>query len=686
MIPPRPRAAHLVSALFLALVVSIAALAAPEAALRGVDTDAMDTSVKPGDDFFEYANGGWLARTEIPPEFSAFGAFHEVYLKTEAQVAALIEKAGQGDSDVERKIADYYASFLDEDAIEARGLGPLRPRLDAIAGISDRKALSSYLGSTLLADVDAFNATDVNTDNVLGLWVAADLDEPTRYSPFLLQGGLEMPDREYYLDDSERMQAFRDELQAHVTRMLELVGVKDGGERAKAVVALETRYARTHASREDTGDLEKGNNHWSRADFAKLAPGMDWNAWFAAAGLSDQGRFVVWQPSAVTGLAALVADEPLAAWRDYLALHAVEHFSPVLPPAVDEESFAFHGKVLFGVEAMRERKKRATAATGRALSDEVGRLYVETYFPPESKARMETMVAGIVAAFERRVDDLDWMAPETRAQAKAKLAVLEVGVGYPDEWRDSSGLEIVRGDAFGNASRVERFDYKASLAKISRPVNRREWVMSPQTVNAVNLPVLNGMNFPAAILQAPFFDTKRTLATDYGAIGAVIGHEVSHSFDDQGAKFDSEGRMRNWWTDADLKHFQAEGAALAAQYDAYQALPDLAVNGTLTLGENIADVAGLAAAYDAYHAALGKSEAPVVDGFTGDQQFFISYAQSWRGKIREAALRQRLLGDGHAPGRYRALTVRNLDPWYAAFHVRGDAKLYLPEEKRVLIW
>jgi len=299
---------------------------------------------------------------------------------------------------------------------------------------------------------------------------------------------------------------------------------------------------------------------------------------------------------------------------------------------------------------------------------------------------METMVAGIVAAFERRVDDLDWMAPETRAQAKAKLAVLEVGVGYPDEWRDSSGLVIVCGDAFGNASRVERFDYAASLAKLSRPVNRREWVMSPQTVNAVNLPVLNGMNFPAAILQAPFFDTKRTLATDYGAIGAVIGHEVSHSFDDQGAKFDSEGRMRNWWTDADLKHFQAEGAALAAQYDAYQALPDLAVNGTLTLGENIADVAGLAAAYDAYHAALGKSEAPVVDGFTGDQQFFISYAQSWRVKMRERALRQRLLGDGHAPGRYRALTVRNLDPWYTAFGVGADAKLYLPEKKRVLIW
>jgi len=299
---------------------------------------------------------------------------------------------------------------------------------------------------------------------------------------------------------------------------------------------------------------------------------------------------------------------------------------------------------------------------------------------------MEAMVAGIVAAFERRIDALDWMAPKTRAQAKAKLAVLEVGIGYPDRWRDHSGLEVVRGDAFGNASRVERFRYAESLAKLSLPVNRREWVMSPQTVNAVNLPVLNGMNFPAAILQSPFFDPRRTLAMDYGAIGAVIGHEVSHSFDDQGAKFDSEGRMRNWWTATDLKRFEAEGAALAAQYDAYQALPDLAVNGKLTLGENIADVAGLAAAYDAYRAALGDTEAPVVDGFTGDQQLFISYAQSWRGKMREPALRQRLLGDGHAPGHYRALTVRNLDPWYAAFGVGEDAKLYLPEGKRVQIW
>jgi predicted metalloendopeptidase len=444
--------------------------------------------------------------------------------------------------------------------------------------------------------------------------------------------------------------------------------------------------AEAHWSRKDTGDLEKGNNHWARADFAKLAPGMDWDAYFTAAGLNDQPRFLVWQPSAVTGLSALVVEEPLEVWRDYLTFHAVEHFAAVLPKAVMDERFAFHGKVLAGIQQLRPRTKRAIAATSNALGEAVGRLYVEKHFPPESKARIQAMVANLIATFGRRIDALDWMAPETKAQAKKKLAVLEVGVGYPDQWRDYSGLKVVRGDAFGNADRSERFDYHASLARLGQPVNRKEWVMTPQTVNAVNLPILNAMNFPAAILQPPYFDPSRPLAMDYGAIGAVIGHEISHSFDDQGAKFDADGRMRNWWTDADAEHFTAAGAALVRQYGSYQPFPDLAVNGELTLGENIADVAGLAAAYDAYQTSLEGKPAPVVDGLTGDQQFFLSFAQAWRGKAREPALRQQLLGDGHSPGRYRALTVRNLDAWYDAFDVKPGQALYLAPEQRVRVW
>jgi predicted metalloendopeptidase len=381
-----------------------------------------------------------------------------------------------------------------------------------------------------------------------------------------------------------------------------------------------------------------------------------------------------------------VASEPLETWKEYLTFHALEHSAAVLPRAVGEESFAFHGTVLAGIPQRRDRWKRAVDATSAALGDAVGQLYVEKYFPPASKARVEEMVRNIMAAFGRRIDALEWMAPATRAQAKEKLAVLEVGVGYPDKWVDYSGLQIVRGDAFGNAQRAEEFELQRNLRKLGQPVDRKEWVMTPQTVNAVNLPVMNAMNFPAAMLQPPYFDPSRPVAMDYGAIGAVIGHEISHSFDDSGALFDAAGRFRNWWTDEDKAHFDASSAQLVKQYDAYRPFPDLAVNGKLTLGENIADVAGLAAAYDAYKMSLGGQPAPVVAGLSGDQQFFLSFAQSWRLKMREPALRQQILQDGHAPDEYRADTVRNLDPWYAAFDVRPGEALYLEPKDRVRVW
>jgi predicted metalloendopeptidase len=381
-----------------------------------------------------------------------------------------------------------------------------------------------------------------------------------------------------------------------------------------------------------------------------------------------------------------VAGQPIEAWKDYLVFHAIEHSAAVLPDRFGIESFSFHGTVLGGTPQRRDRWKRGVSATNFALGEAVGQLYAERYFPASAKARAQEMVKNILAAFARRIDTLDWMAPATKAKAKAKLAVLKVGVGYPDKWVDYGRLEVARGDAFGNGQRAEMFEYRRNLAKLGHPVDRGEWVMTPQTVNAVNLPVMNAMNFPAAILQPPYFDPARPLAMDYGAMGSVIGHEISHSFDDQGAQFDAEGRLRNWWTDEDLAHFRASSQKIVKQYDAYQPLPDLAVNGKLTLSENIADVAGLAASYDAYRLSLGGKPAPVVAGFTGDQQFFIAFAQSWRSKSREPSMRLQVINDSHSPDEFRTATVRNLDPWYAAFDVKPGQALYLAPAERVRVW
>jgi predicted metalloendopeptidase len=575
---------------------------------------------------------------------------------------------------------------MDEAAIEAKGLAPVRPKLDEIAAIRDRRELGRYLGRTLRADVDALNATNFDTGNLLGLWIAQDLDQPTRYVPFLMQGGLDMPERSYYLDPSPKMAELRKQFQAHVVKILELGQIEGAAAKGARVADLERRIAEVHASREDSNDVKKGDNHWTRDAFDKTAPGMDWAAYFDGASLAAQREFVVWHPAAVTGISALVASQPLEAWKDYLAFHALEYHAAVMPAAFGEESFAFHGTALQGTPKRRDRWKRAVSATGAALGDAVGQMYVRKYFPPQDKARIEAMVRNLIAAFDRRIERLDWMAPATKARARAKLKTLQVHVGYPDRFRDYASLEIARGDAYGNDERAELFEYRRNLAKLGQPIDRGEWVMTPQTVNAVNLPVMNAMNFPAAILQPPYFDPARPHAMDYGSIGAVIGHEVSHSFDDQGALFDETGKLANWWTQADLAHFEAAAERLVKQYDAYLALPDLHVKGKQTLSENVADVAGLAAAYDAYRLSLAGQPAPVVEGLSGDQQFFISYAQSWRLKMREGLLRQIVLGDGHAPDEFRADVVRNLDPWYPAFDVTAGQKLFLAPADRVQVW
>jgi len=655
----------------------------------GVDRAGMDTTFQPGDSFWQYANGTWLKQAEIPADRSSWGPADVLSELTDRRTADLIKQvatSGASAGSDRQRIRDYYAAFLDTVAIERKGIAPLKPALDSIAALADRKALSRYLGTTLRADIDIFNATNLYTPNLLGLWVAQDLDDPSHYSAFLVQGGLGMPDRSYYLDSSPAITEVREQYRPHVTAMLKLAGVPNPDAKAKAIVQLETRMARVHLSREASSDVQKGNNHWSTADFAAKAPGLDWDAYFGAAGLGTVNRFVVWQPSAVTGLSALVASEPLEAWKAWLAFHAIQERQAQLPSGFGNQSFGFFGATMSGIKQQRERWKRAISATNAALGYAVGRLYVERYFPPAEKARAEAMVANIIAAFRDRIDRLEWMAPATKREAKAKLAVLKVGVGYPDHWPDYSRLDVKAGDAFGNAVRADLWQLRQSLAKLDKPVDRSEWVMTPHLVNAVNLPAMNAMNFPAAILQPPYFDPDRPAVLDYGAIGATIGHEVSHSFDDSGALFDSKGRLRNWWTPEDFKHFEASGAQLAAQYDKYRPFPDLAVNGKLTLGENIADLAGLTAAYEAYRRSQGGRPAPKADGFTDDQQFFISFEQSWREKVREPALRNQVLTDGHAPGEYRALTVRNLDPWYSAFQVKPEQALYLKPEERVRIW
>jgi predicted metalloendopeptidase len=655
----------------------------------GIDLPGMDRAVVPGVDFFSYANGSWLKQTSIPADRASYGTGAAVSELTARRTVELIKNAAKSSAPAGselRKVGDYYASFMDEAAIEAAGLRPLAAKLERIAAIADRKDLARALGSTLRADVDALNSTDLDTDNLFGLWVAQDLNDPTRYVPFLLQGGLDMPDRDYYLDPSPKMAELRAKCRTHIAAVLTLGGATDAADRAPRVFELERLIATVHTSREDSGEVRNGNNPWKRSEFAIRAPGLDWEAYFAAAGLSGVTDFVVWQPSAFTGISALVASQPLDVWKDYLTFHAIEHVASYLPKAYVDESFRFHGTAIGGVDALSERWKRGVAATNEALGEAVGKMYVAKYFSPSEKARAQKMVANIVAAFGRRIDQLAWMTDGTKAKAKAKLAVLRIGVGYPDAWHDISRLEVVRGDAFGNAERAALFQLNQSLSKLGQPVNRSEWVMDPQVVNAVNLPALNAMNFPAGILQPPYFDPDRPLAMDYGAIGAVIGHEISHSFDDQGALFDAQGKLNNWWTPEDFRHFEAAAAALVAQYDGYRPFPDLALNGKQTLGENIADVAGLATAYDAYKLALGDKPAAVVSGLSGDQQFFVSFAQSWRVKTRDQALRQQVIVDGHAPGRYRAATVRNLDPWYEAFAAKPGQALYLEPQDRIRIW
>ena len=654
----------------------------------GINTAWMDKSVVPGDDFYGYADGGWMKTAEIPADRSSIGGFFIADQVREKNTKAMFDDILKANptSGNDALVANFYKAYLNTDAIDKAGLAPAKGDLDAIGRIADKRQLSSAIGGTLRADTDPLNATNFWTENLFGVFVTQGLNTPGEQLPYLMQGGIGLPEREYYLSADPKMAEMRTKYRAHIAKILQLAGYPDPAGAANRIFDLETKIAKAHATREESEDFAKGAQVWTRADLEKKAPGIDWGALLGAAQLGNAPKFEAYHAGAIPKLAALVGSEPLQNWKDWLAFHTLNGQANVLPKGFRDENFAFYGTTLSGTPQQRPRDQLALNATSNALQDAVGKAYVDRFFPASAKTEIQQMVENLKSAFAKRVESIDWMDPSTKQEALKKVHGIVVGVGYPDTWRDYAGLQISADNAYANQKNAGLYEYRHQIGKIGKPMDRSEWWMPPQLVNAVNLPVQNALNFPAAILVKPFFDPKADAAFNYGAIGAVIGHEISHSFDNNGALFDASGRLRNWWTPEDFKRFQQAGDALARQYDAYEALPGLHLNGKLTLGENIADVAGLAAAYDAYKASLGGKEAPVIDGLTGDQRFFIAYAQSWATKMRDPLLRQIVATDGHAPGNFRALTVRNLDAWYPAFKVQEGQKLFLKPDERVKIW
>jgi putative endopeptidase len=645
----------------------------------------MDKSVRPGDEFYLYANGTWEKNTEMRPDRAFESPASDIYDQHEKKLQDLILDAAKAQDANSRRIADLYHSYMDEARIETAGLKPLESHLKVISGIGDKRQLARALGETLRADVDALNMTNFHTDNLFGLWVAPGFEDSDHYHAYLIQGGIVLPDREYYLSDSESMREIRTKYEQHVATILKLAGFDNSDKRAARILALEHAIAQMHWSLADDNDVHKANNIWKPADFASKAPGLDWTEYFRAAGLDKQASFYVWQPSAFSGESALVASTPLEDWKDWLAFHMIEETASVLTKAFAQEEFSFWGKTLNGVSVQQPRWKRGVAVVDGHLPSELGRLYVQRHFPPEVKAQVQEMVSNLIAVYRQRLQGIPWMAPATKAQAIAKLDSLYVGIGYPDKWEEEN-YEIKPDDIVGNLRRSREAKYQRERALIGATVDRKHWCMAPQTINAVNLPLQNSLNFPAAILQIPSFDAHAPAAANYGAIGAVIGHEISHTFDSEGSAFDAKGRLRNWWTKDDFAHFNGVTDRLVKQYDAYKPFPDLALNGKQTLAENIADDAGLAAAYDAYKASLKGQDAPEQDGFNGDQQFYIAFAQSWAAKMRPSSLRNEILTDTHSPDHWRVFEVRNQNEWYKAFDVKPDEKLYLAPNERVQIW
>lgn len=637
----------------------------------GVDLAGMDKAVAPGDDFYAYVNGTWAKATAIPADKSSYGSFDALQDLSDRRTHGLLDAAA---TNPDSKIGRAYATYLDTGTIEAKGLAPVKPWLARIEA-SDRAGYAALLAE----------AARNGVAGPFGSGVSQDAKNPDAYTVGLRQAGLGMPDRDYYLDADPKLAAAKAEYVTHVATMLTLAGATDAAARARSLVEFETAIAKVSWTRVASRDADKTYNRTAVADLAKTAPGFDFAAYLRA-GRTPVDSVVVAQPSAVAGIARLVGEASPRVLKDQLIVGSLDAYAGVLPSTVDAEHFRFASTVLSGIAEQRARWKRAVSFTSEALTDDVSKVYVARYFPPATKAAMDTLVGNIIAAMNARIDRLDWMAPATKVKAHAKLAGFTPRIGYPSQWHDYAGLSIVAGDAFGNALRAKQWEYDFNRAKLGKSIYRWEWGMTPMTVNAQANPTLVAITFPAAILQPPFFDPKADAAVNYGGIGSVIGHEMSHHFDDQGAKFDLHGKLGQWWTDADVARFDALEARLAAQYDAYEPLPGHHVQGKLTLGENSADLAGLNTALDAYHASLGGKPAPVIAGYSGDQRFYLGFAQVWRGNYREANRLQRLLIDPHAPAEQRVATLRNLDAWYAAFGAKPGQKLYLPAGQRVRIW
>jgi putative endopeptidase len=673
--------AHLLSTLMLALLASAGVQAQQK--ISGVDTANIDPSVRAQDDFFVNLNGKWLAKTEIPSDKSSWGSFEKLDDDTKPQLRAIIEAAAANPDKANgtdaQRIGDFFASYMDEAKLEQLGLNPLRAELDRVAALKDKKDIPA-----LIAHYNRFSVTAP-----YGFVIHQDNKDSTKYVADIVQDGLSLPDRDYYLKKSDKKMAETlAKYQQHVTKMLALAGNKNAAADAKAIVALETELAKIQWTKVELRDPVKAYNKVPLAKLAKLAPGYDWTTWLNDTGIAGKVDYIiVSQPSFVTGFNKVLNKTPLATWQAYFQWQVIHASAPYLSKDFALENFAFYGTVLADVKEQQPRWKRAVNATDGALGESLGKLYVEQHFPAERKARMEALVKNLLEAFKQSITTLDWMSPATKEQAQAKLAKFTTKIGYPNKWRDYSKLVVAKDDLVGNMQRSHEFDYLKELNKLGKPIDRDEWGMTPQTVNAYYNPELNEIVFPAVILQPPFFNADADDAVNYGAIGAVIGHEISHGFDDQGAQYDGDGNLRDWWTKADHKNFAAKTKMLVKQYNAYSPVKGYSVNGELTLGENIADNSGAAIAYKAYLISLNGQPAPVIDGLSGEQRFYMGFGQVWRSKIRDAQQIVYLKSDPHSPDQFRANgTVRNQPGFYNAFGVKPGDKMYLAPKDRVIMW
>ncbi len=653
-------------------VAPVAAAPKPQLGTYGFDSAGMDSTVLPGNNFYTYANGTWAKNTAIPADKSNYGMFTLLDDLSKQRTRTIIDEAAK---DPTNKIGLAYATFLDTAAIEAKGLTPIKPWLDEIDALPNNAAYASL----------AAKAGKRGIGGPVYFYVGQDDKNPDRYVAQTGQSGLGMPDRDYYLSADPKIAATRAQYLTHLTNVLTLAGRPNPAARAKAILDHETAVARVSWTRTDSRDATKTYNLMTVVKLRAMAPGFDFARYLADSGVTVS-EVIVAQPTAVTGIARLVSRAPLQVLKDQLLVRSLDGYASVLPAAFDKEAFSFYGTALSGTPEQEVRWKRGVGFVTGALADDVSKIYVERYYPPETKAKADELVRNVVDAMGRRIDGLTWMAPATKVRARAKLANFTTKIGYPERWQDYSALEIRAGDALGNALRAAEWAHADNISKLGQPIRRWEWGMTPMTVNAYANFGMQEIVFPAAILQPPFFDPNADPAVNYGGIGAVIGHEISHHFDDQGAKYDEKGRLNEWWTDADRKSFEALTKQLVAQYDAYQIFPGANVKGAFTLGENIGDLAGVTVAYDAYRHSLGQSDAPVIDGTTGDQRFYLGWAQVWRRNYREANLRQRLITDPHSPSEQRVAVVRNMDPWYSAFGAKSGETLYLAPDKRVRVW